>query len=58
MKNKKKLWIALALVFMAGTLSRFAWIYIQETAGVVLIIISAACVVAALTVFGIYFSEH
>lgn len=58
MRNRKKLWIAFAFIILAGMLGRFAWIYIQETAGVVLIILSAACVLVALTVFAIYFSEY
>lgn len=58
MKDRNKLWIAFALVLAAGILSRFAWMYIYDTAGVVLIILSAGCIVAALTVFAIYFRER
>ncbi|GGC34386.1 hypothetical protein GCM10011386_28090 [Parapedobacter defluvii] len=57
MKNRKKLWITLALIAISGMFGRFAWIYIRETAGVVFIILSAVCSVVALTVFAIYFSE-
>jgi|GEM_PF-1935727 hypothetical protein len=56
-KNRRKLWIAFALIVMAGMSGRFAWIYIHEPAGVVLIIFSAICVVAASVVFAIYFRE-
>lgn len=58
MKDRNKLWIAFALVLAAGLLSRFAWLYIYETLGVVLIILSAGCVLAASTVFAIYFRER
>ncbi len=58
MKNRKKLWISFAFIILAGMLGRFAWVYIHETLGVVLIISSAACVLVALTVFAIYFSEY
>ncbi|MBK1441587.1 hypothetical protein JHJ32_16430 [Parapedobacter sp. ISTM3] len=58
MKNRKKLWIAFAFIILAGMLGRFAWIYVHETAGVVLIILSTACLAVALTVFARYFSEY
>ncbi|SFB84987.1 hypothetical protein SAMN05421747_101504 [Parapedobacter composti] len=58
MKNRKKLAIALVLAALAAMFGRFAWIYIHESIGVVLIILSAVCVVAALTIFAIYFSEY
>ena len=58
MKDQNKLWIAFALVLAAGLLSRVAWLYIRETVGVVLIILSAGCIVAASTVFAIYFRER
>ncbi|MEC3881678.1 hypothetical protein [Parapedobacter sp. 10938] len=58
MKDRNKLWIAFALVLAAGLLSRFAWLYIHHTVGVVLIILSAGCIVAASTVFAIYFRER
>lgn len=58
MKDRNKMWIAFALVLAAGMLGRFAWIYIRETAGVVLIILSASCIIAASVVFAIYFRER
>lgn len=58
MKHRNKLWIAFALVLAAGLLSRFAWLYIHDTAGVVLIVLSAGCIIAASTVFAIYFRER
>lgn len=58
MKHRNKLWIAFALVLAAGLLSRFAWLYIYETMGVVLIILSAGCIIAASTVFAVYFRER
>lgn len=58
MKHRNKLWIAFALVLAAGLLSRFAWLYIYETMGVVLIILSVGCIIAASTVFAVYFREH
>lgn len=58
MKDQNKLWIAFALVLAAGLLSRFAWLYIRETVGVVLIILSAGCIIAASTVFAVYFRER
>jgi len=57
MKNRKRLWIALVSIVLAGMLGRFAWIYMHETAGVVLIVLSAVCSVVAITVFAIYFRE-
>jgi len=58
MKDRDKLWIAFVLVLIAGLLSRFAWLYIYQTAGVVLIILSAGCIIAASAVFAIYFKER
>lgn len=58
MKHRNKLWIAFALMLAAGLLSRFAWRHIYDTLGVVLIILSAGCIVAASTVFAIYFKER
>ncbi len=58
MKDRNKLWIAFALVLAAGLLSRFAWLYIHDTVGVVLIVLSAGCIIAASTVFAIYFRER
>ena len=58
MKNRNKLWIAFVFVILAGISGRFAWVYIHETIGVFFIILSTACVVVALTVFAIYFSEY
>jgi len=58
MKNRKKLWIALVSIILAGMLGRLAWIYIHEIAGVVLIILSAVCSAVAITVFAVYFSEY
>lgn len=53
-----KLWISLACIFVGGALSRIAWYYLHEPVGAVLIIAGAAFVIAALIIFGIFFSEY
>ncbi len=56
--TSNKLWVSLACLVVGGALTRVAWYYLQEPAGVVLIIGGAAFVVAGLVVFAIYFSEY
>lgn len=58
MKHKKKLWISLAFIALAGMLYRLSLVLVRETAGVVLILASVACVIVALTVFALYFRER
>ena len=56
--TSNKLWVSLGCVFVGGTLSRIAWLYLHEPIGAVLIIAGAAFIIAALILLAIYFTEY
>lgn len=57
MKHRNKLWISFAGIVLAGIFARLAFMYIQETIGVVFILVATACMAVAIIVFAVYFKK-